>query len=186
MDNNRRNFLKVAGTSGLATVLPISSLLAGVSDMDGEKGFVLDPEAQETYMIAGRQAPVTIVVDKKNNGVNAISFCIEEIYPNDLIPVHKHLNEVEVIYIQQGSGIFTLGEKEYTIKAGSAAFIPKGVWHGVKNTGTENIRMMFSFTPSGFEGYFREIGVLKGTEWKGKTAEEFSAAAKKYGIQYKS
>jgi mannose-6-phosphate isomerase-like protein (cupin superfamily) len=184
MNKTRRNLLKTAGLSGLASLLPISQLMA-MEPFD-EEGFVLDADAHETYMIAGRQAPVTIIVDKKKKGINSVSFCIEEIFPNDIIPVHKHLNEVEVIYIQKGSGIFILGEKEYPVKEGSAAFVPKAVWHGLKNTGTENVTMMFSFAPSGFEGYFREIGVLKGQEWKGKTAEEFSAAAKKYGIVYKS
>jgi mannose-6-phosphate isomerase-like protein (cupin superfamily) len=184
MNETRRKFIKAAGFSGIASMLPISQLMAAGSSI--EEGFVLDAKAHETYMIAGRQAPVTIIVDKTKRGINSISFCIEEIFPNDRIPIHKHQNEVEVIYIQKGTGIFTLGEKEYPIREGSAAFVPKGVWHGLQNTGSENITMMFSFTPSGFEGYFREIGVLRGEEWKGKTPEEFSAAAKKYGITYKS
>lgn len=186
MITNRRILLKSVASLGLASLLPVSGLLANEQHDEPAEGFVLDPEAHETYMIAGRQAPVTIIVDKSKKGVDATSFCIEDIYANDGIPVHKHLNEAEVIYIQSGTGIFTLGEKEYPVKAGSAAFVPKGVWHGLRNTGTEIIRMIFTFTPSGFEGYFREIGVLKGTEWKGKTGEEFAAAAKKYGIVYKS
>jgi oxalate decarboxylase/phosphoglucose isomerase-like protein (cupin superfamily) len=125
------------------------------------------------------------MVDKNKNGIGTMSLCKEEIKPGEGIPVHKHLNEAESIYIQQGSGVFTLYDKEYAVQAGSAAFVPKGVWHGLQNTGSESLVMVFSFSPSGFEGYFREIGVPPGVAWKQKTNEEFAAAAKKYGIQYR-
>ncbi|RYZ62343.1 MAG: cupin domain-containing protein [Chitinophagaceae bacterium] len=187
MKKDRRQFLKTAGFSTVASTLPFVQLLAGsgVSPEPDKEGFVIDAESQETYLIAGRQAPVTIIVDKQKKGVQAISFCFEDIIPGDLIPVHKHLREAEVIFIQKGSGVFTLGEKEFAVKEGSAAYVPKGVWHGLRNTGTETIRMQFSFTPAGFEGYFREIGVPIGVEWKEKTPQEFAAIDKKYGIVYK-
>lgn len=185
MKDSRRQFLKTIGISSFATSLPFAHLFAEERFKVQDEGFVVDAGEQETYFIAGRQAPVTIVVDKKKRGVQSSSFCFEDIRPGDLIPVHKHLNEAEIIFIQQGSGLFTLGDKEVNVKEGSAAYVPQGAWHGLRNTGTETIRMIFSFSPSGFEGYFREIGVPKGVEWKEKTPEEFAAIDKKYGIVYK-
>lgn len=161
----------------------MANLLA--TESANNEGFVTYPENQETYLIGPRQAPVTIVIDKNKKGVDATSLCYEDIPPDDMIPVHKHLNEVEIIFIQKGSGIFMLGEKQFEVKEGSAAFVPKGIWHGIKNTGRETLRMMFSYTPSGFEGYFREIGAPKGTQWKGLSSDEFDAIDKKYGIVYK-
>ena len=155
------------------------------NDALDKQGFVTNVEDQEVLLIGDRQAPVTIMVDKKVKGIKSISFCHEDIVPGGRIPVHKHLNEAEVIYIQRGSGIFTLGDKEYELKEGGAALVPKRVWHGLRNTGKETLRMVFSFTPSGFEGYFREIGVPKGVKWKEKTPEEFAAIDKKYGVVYK-
>lgn len=96
------------------------------------------------------------------------------------------MNEAEIIYIQSSSGTFTLNDKEFQIKEGGSAYIPIGVWHGLKNTGDETFRMLFGYTPSEFESYFREIGAPKVTEWIQKTPEEFSAINKKYGIIYKS
>jgi quercetin dioxygenase-like cupin family protein len=184
MKDSRRKFLKTITVSGVASSLPFAGLLANNLPADKE-GFVVDAADQETYFIAGRQAPVTIVVDKKKRGVQSMSLCFEDIKPGDRIPVHKHLREAEIIYIQKGAGTFTLGNKEFAVKEGSAAFVPKGVWHGLKNTGTEVIRMMFNFSPAGFEGYFREIGVPKGVAWKEKTQKEFDAIDKKFGIVYK-
>ncbi len=183
MGADRRHFIKTMGLSGIASAMPFAGLLA--SGTGDPEGFVVDAEAQETYYIAGRQAPVTIIVDHQKKGVRSLSLCMEDIGINDRIPVHKHLNEAEVIFIQKGNGIFTLGEKEFAVKEGSAAFVPKGTWHGLKNTGAEEIRMMFSFSPAGFEGYFREIGVPKGVAWKEKSPEVFAAIDRKYGIVYK-
>ena len=185
MRDNRRQFLKTIGLAGFASSLPFTQLLALNPPEDDSQGFVVSAKEQETWLIAGRQAPVTIVVDKKNRGVQSASFCYEDIRPGDLIPVHKHLREVEIIFIQKGSGVFTLGDKEFAVEEGGAAFVPKGVWHGLRNTGAETLRMMFSFSPSGFDGYFREIGVPPGVAWKEKTPEEFAAIDKKYGVVYK-
>jgi quercetin dioxygenase-like cupin family protein len=184
MAQKRRAFLKAAALTGATSFLPFSSLLA----FDGPtyaEGFVTGEAEQETYLIGPRRAPVTFLVDKQSKDVGAISFCREEIIPGDGIPVHKHLNEEEVIYIQYGSGLFTLGEKEYEVKAGSVAYVPKGLWHGLRNTGTADMRMLFSFTPSGFENYFREIGTRPGKARKELPAEHWQAIEKKYGIVYK-
>jgi quercetin dioxygenase-like cupin family protein len=56
--------------------------------------------------------------------------------------------------LHKSSDLFTLGEKEYQIREGTVALVPRGVWHGLKNTDIENIEMRFAFTPSGFEGFF--------------------------------
>lgn len=146
---------------------------------------MLDAQDGETYLITGRQAPVTILVDKAKRGVESVSLCYEDIVPGDFIPVHKHLREDEVIFIQKGSGVFTLGEKEHEVKEGSTAFVPRGAWHGLKNTGSETLRMFFSFSPAGFENYFREIGVPPGVPWKGLSTNEFAAIDRKYAVVYR-
>lgn len=185
MKNARRHFLKTIGLSGLALSLPYTQLLAENDTHSDIVGFVTNAESNETYYIAGRQAPVTIVIDKKKKDVSSMSLCFEDIKSGDSIPVHKHMNETEIIYIQSGTGIFTLNDKEFPVKEGSSAYIPIGVWHGLENNGNETLRMLFGYTPSGFESYFREIGVPKGTEWITKTPEEFESINKKYGIIYK-
>lgn len=182
MDDIRRNFLKNIGALSAVSLLPPALLQA--KSIRNSEGYVIHPDKQETYLIGPRKAPVTLVLTKDQSGIGNISFCFEDIIPNDGIPVHRHLNEDEFIYISSGSGIFTLGEKKIEVKAGSAAFVPKNTWHGIHNTGNENIRMMFNFTPAGFENYFREIGVLPGKQFN-LTREQFNAIDKKYGIEYR-
>jgi quercetin dioxygenase-like cupin family protein len=184
MAQKRRDFLKTIGLTGAASLLPAADLLA-LNGQSSPEGFVTTEAEQETYLIGPRRSPLTLMVDRRSKGVTAISFCREEIAAGGAIPVHKHLKEDEVIYVQYGSGIFTLGEKEHEVKTGSVAYVPKGTWHGMRNTGTAALRMLFSYTPSGFENYFREIGVPPGAPSKKLGDEEWKAIDKKYGIVYK-
>jgi mannose-6-phosphate isomerase-like protein (cupin superfamily) len=50
------------------------------------------------------------------------------------VKTHKHLEHAEHVYILQGEGLMSLGEKEFKIKKGSMIFIPKNTFHSVKTT----------------------------------------------------
>lgn len=57
--------------------------------------------------------------------------------------IHKHLNNDELIFIHRGEDTLTLDEQSIEVKAGTVAFVPRGVWHGLDNTGKENLLMVF-------------------------------------------
>jgi hypothetical protein len=88
--------------------------------------------------------------------------------------------------IHRGSGLLTLGEKEFPVDDGAVALIPKGTWHGLKNTGTDNVEMRFGYMPAGFEGFFREVGTSIGQPFVAKAKEQRKAVAAKWGMTYKS
>lgn len=62
---------------------------------------VLDPDEGEVYLIGERQGRVTIKVDKRDMGNEALSLLTEHIKPGDGIPVHKHASEEELIFVRQ-------------------------------------------------------------------------------------
>jgi Cupin domain len=97
-----------------------------------------------------------------------MSFLSESFLPGDEVPVHKHANEDEPIFIHRGSGLLTLGEKEFRVDEGAVALVPKGTWHGLKNTATDNVEMRFGYMPAGFEGFFREVGTPIGQPFVAK------------------
>ena len=146
---------------------------------------VVNEEEGEAIQMRDGTAIVKIKI-AKTQGSKSISFLSESFRPGDALPVHKHLKEEELIFIHKGSGLFTLGDKEYPIKEGAVAIVPKGIWHGLKNTGNENIEMRFCYTPSGFEGFFREVGTPVGEKFIRKSMEERRAIAKKWGMIYKT
>jgi quercetin dioxygenase-like cupin family protein len=182
----RRNFLQV----GIATVLTaVTSNLPkfsfGHSATAIKKGIVVHADEGEKILTGRRKVPITIKISKEKHGVDNISFCAEDITPGRKIRIHKHLHSDELIFIHNGEGVFTLDEQTMTVKAGTVVFVPRGVWHGLENIGTESMRMLFGYSPAGFEGYFRENGTAVGTEPKQRTPEQYAAAEKKYGMVYK-
>lgn len=186
MNQTRRNLLKQLGV--FALIGGFSHQVVAGNNPDDESigsGFVIQPENQETYLITQRRAPVTIMVGKDSHGVDKVSFCKEEIAPDDYLPIHKHMKEDELIYIEEGTGTFLLGETKHNVSKGSTAYVPQGEWHGLLNTGKTPLTMIFAYTPSGFENYFREIGTMPNEKMKELTAEDYSRIASKYQIVYK-
>ena len=69
-----------------------------------------------------------------------------------------HQNEDEVNYFTSGEGIATIGEKEFPIHPGTTMYVPHGVRHGFKNTGTNALRFVWAISPAGLEDRFRSGG----------------------------
>lgn len=85
----------------------------------------------------------------------------------------------------KGKGELELDGQKYPVKEGSVALVPKDIWHSMTNTGQETMTMIFSYSPAGFEGYFREFGSPVGTPWVPKSQEEYNRLNKKWGIVYR-
>jgi quercetin dioxygenase-like cupin family protein len=105
--------------------------------------------------------------------------------PGRKMRVHKHLNNDELIFIHKGEGTLTLDEQYIEVKTGDVVFVPRDTWHGLDNTSTGNLLMIFQYAPAGFEEYFIENGTLAGTSTKERTEEEYALTEKKYGMVYK-
>ena len=181
----RRSFIQSSGfisVSGLVAPLFPSTVPVGAS---ASPDLVLGPDEGEVYLIGPRQGRVIIKVDKRTTGIDAFSLLTEDIVPGDGIPVHKHAAEEELIYIERGRGAFTFGETEYAVEPGSMSLVPRGTWHGLRNTGDEMLRMVFGYSPAGFEEYFRFIGVREGESWKGLADDEWARINAAYGIVYR-
>ena len=179
---SRRKFIR-QGSIGFLSLFtfPMTAFSNDTSDFEG---LVVNDKEGEVLRLRDGTAIVRIKVSKAQ-GAQSISFLSESFKPGDAAPVHKHMNEDEFLYVHKGSGLFTLGEKQYKVSEGSVAFIPKGVWHGTQNTGSENIEVRFGYSPAGFEGFFREVGTPFGQPFVQKTMEERRAIAKKWGMIYK-
>jgi quercetin dioxygenase-like cupin family protein len=180
---SRRKFI-AQGSLGFfsSLILPLPVFSKDTSDFGG---LMVNEEEGEALQMRDGTAIVKIKI-AKTQGSDSIAFLSETFRTGDALPVHKHLNEDELIFLHKGSGLFTLGDKQYQIKEGAVALVPKGVWHGLQNTGSENIEMRFGYTPSGFEGFFREVGTPGGQPFIQKTMEERRAIAKKWGMIYKN
>ena len=181
----RRKFLQLGATGFLSTLLaslPKISFSQATSNPD--KGIVVR-ENEGIHILTRRKVPITIKISKAKNGVDSISFCVEDMSPGRKMRVHKHLNNDELIFIHKGEGTLTLDEEIIKVKIGDVVFVPRGIWHGLDNTGAENLLMVFQYTPAGFEEYFIENGTPVGMQAKERSEEEYLLAEKKYGMVYK-
>lgn len=181
----RRRFLQIGTAFITALFAGFPKINQAQAISDNSKGVIVREGEGEHIITGRRKAPLTIKFSQEKNGINNISFLTEDIFPERKIPVHKHLYNDELIFIHKGEGIFTLDEQVTEIKSGTVIFVPRGVWHGLENTGKENIVMVFGYSPAGFEAYFRENGTPAGMPAKVRTAEEYAMTEKKYGMIFK-
>ena len=179
--STRRYFIGQSGAGLLSALLPLSAFAQVQPD---SRGLIVNDDEGEAVRMRDGSAIVKIKIARAN-GAGSIAALSEVFQPGDTLPVHKHLNEDEVIFIHKGKGLFTLGEQEHSIGEGSIVFVPKGVWHGFHNNGSEPIDMRFFYSPSGFEGFFREVCTAVGLPFAQKTMEERRTIAKKWGMIYK-
>jgi len=173
---------KFIGKSSLGMLALLANPMLSLADTAPDfEGVIVHEEEGEAYQVKGGKGLLKIKVTKMQ-GAESMCFLTEDFAPGEAVLVHKHLWDDEFIFLHRGSGIFTLGEKEVMIKEGAFAFVPKGVWHGLQNTGNINIEMRFGYCPSGMENFFRETAVPVGQPYVRKPFEERKAIAKKYGF----
>jgi len=180
--NDRRNFLKASAASLVGVSLLQHQRVFGFNEQK-KKAFVRQLEQTETVIIR-EHTPITIAISKKQDNAE-LSICFEELLPSAVIPIHKHLHTDEFFYFFSGNGLVVIDDEEISFKAGTVAFVPRDTWHGIRNTGTEKTFFSFSYSPAGFEDYFRQIGTPLGQPFQQKTKEELAAIAAKYGMVYK-
>ena len=182
----RRKFLQV-GLTGLFTafIAGLPRMIYAKSPSDNRKGIVVN-EGEGEHILTRRGVPITVMLSKKIHGLDNTSLCVEDMIPGRKMRIHKHLNNDELIFIHKGEGTLTLDEQHLEVKTGAVVFVPRGTWHGLDNTGNDNLLMIFQYSPAGFEEYFIENGTPPGMPPKVKTEEEYALTEKKYGMVYKT
>ncbi len=71
------------------------------------------------------------------------------------VPSHRHNTSAEILMVEGGEGILTLGDRSVSVRPGTALYIPAGVIHSFEGRGPEPFRAIQVYTPSGPEQRFR-------------------------------
>jgi quercetin dioxygenase-like cupin family protein len=96
-------------------------------------------------------------------------------------PPHIHHREDETFQILEGEYEFTVGGKTILAKPGTTLFAPRGVAHTYRYLGQTPGRLMCVINPSGFEGFFEEIGAMSPQEQQ--NIPRVLEIAKKFGLE---
>jgi mannose-6-phosphate isomerase-like protein (cupin superfamily) len=102
-------------------------------------------DVEGTEFPAGRRTRVLL---GENGALDGDYFCqgYVIIYPDGSIPLHDHIT-VESYTILKGNGEMTVDEERVPVAPGDYVYIDKGKHHGLKNTGTEDMHVMFVYAP---------------------------------------
>jgi len=69
---------------------------------------------------------------------------------------HQHNNCEEAFYVVEGVLTIKLADKLYEMPAGSYILIPRGTPHGQGNFTNKPVRLLTTFSPGGFDLFFRD------------------------------
>ena len=114
----------------------------------------------------------TLKVSPVNNGSQHLVMGTEDLLPGDSIPVHKHLGQDEIVFVQSGTLHVRLGDQERDLHAGGMVFIPAYTWVSLQNNGTEPVSMVFTFSAPGFENHLRCVSLPANEKPTPMTPEE--------------
>jgi oxalate decarboxylase/phosphoglucose isomerase-like protein (cupin superfamily) len=75
---------------------------------------------------------------------------------------HNHPGISEILYVLEGTGEQFIEHEDgtvetRTVKAGDLIFVPADLFHGTKNTGTDNMRILVVYERSGPEAFLRSL-----------------------------
>ena len=82
---------------------------------------------------------------------NGMTCGVTEFQPGEWLGLHRHAPP-EIYYIFAGAGLMSLDGREIPVKAGSAVFIPGMAEHGIRQTGSEILRLFYVFPVDSFDG----------------------------------
>ena len=121
------------------------------------KSIVVSSESSVKLNILG--IPMVIRIHGRDTG-GVVSAVESHDVPGGGPPPHIHQNEDETFQILEGEYEWTIGDETFVAGKGTTIFAPRGIPHTSRYLGSEPGRLMCVITPSGFEGFFEEIGAM--------------------------
>jgi quercetin dioxygenase-like cupin family protein len=80
--------------------------------------------------------------DNSFANVNAV-----QVPSGGVIGHHRHIQQVETVWVIQGTAILTLDQTEVSLRDGQIIAIPIGLEHALRNEGTTLVELLTFFTP---------------------------------------
>lgn len=90
-------------------------------------------------------------------------------------PKHTHDRESEGFYVVSGSLSLIVEDNEHVLQAGDYLNVLSGQAHSWSNKSNETVELIITFSPSGIEDMFRELG---------KPNADFVSVGAKFGMRF--
>src|SRR5262245_44492230 len=121
--------------------------------MPDQNPIILPPKGGTVTNVIGNVITVK-VHGRDTGGAFSLIECVDQ--PNEGPPAHIQHREDETFCVLEGEYEFMCGGKTFTAKAGTTAWLPRGVPHRYKCISKTPGRMLVVLSPAGFEDFFVE------------------------------
>lgn len=144
--------------------------------------YIVLPDQGEVLELGPPNAgKIIITVDPKNTGETRFCMLVQILNPGGVVPVHLHEREEQILFFYAGQGRASLDDQEMEVRPGTTVYVPRGMWHGITNTGTELLCILETTSPPGPENAFRELSQLAPSS----DMNTLLQIAAKYGVKIK-
>lgn len=133
-------------TGGPAPLVIVSVTAPAEQEGDGSVRQVTVRYADQPALPASPNREFRYLVNQ-DTGCPDVTQFVGVIPPGRAAP-HSHVYD-EVVYVVEGRGMLHLGGDETPLHAGSCIHLPPRVLHSIENSGTESMRVLGVFHPSG-------------------------------------
>jgi mannose-6-phosphate isomerase-like protein (cupin superfamily) len=79
--------------------------------------------------------------------------------PGVATPLHVHTHEAEAFFLLDGTMSYQAGNTLYLLSAGYFIYLPKGIPHAFRVTGTSPVRFLGLTVPAGLMDLYDEVGM---------------------------
>jgi mannose-6-phosphate isomerase-like protein (cupin superfamily) len=104
-------------------------------------------------------------------------------------PMHVHTREAEAWYLLEGTLTYQAGDERVDLEPGGFIYLPQGLPHAFRTTGTGPVRYLALTLPGNVMGLYDEVGTpaaerrLPDGGVTGEDIARWMAAAPRYGLQ---
>ncbi len=123
------------------------------------KAFVVGPEDGESlWQPVPSRGYVTLKLTPENMPYDHFSVGTQVLPPGGQIREHGHLQNHELVFVQEGRGTVTIDEETQPLETGSTVLFGRNARHRIDNTGPGDMKLFWVFLPPGLEDWMRAIG----------------------------
>lgn len=111
--------------------------------------------------------------------------------PGIATPLHRHTHEAEAFFLLDGTMTYRAGDATYRLAAGDFIYLPAGIPHAFRVTGSTPVRFVGLTHPGGLFDLYEEIGIpaterrLPGPDGQPMEVEipKWNSVGPRYGLQ---
>jgi quercetin dioxygenase-like cupin family protein len=142
----------------------------------------LEPDAGERLQFLGAST-MRLKLDEGANGEIAVFEYVSEPGVTGP-PQHVHHGHDETFYVVDGTFEFAIGGDTELLTPGAFLYVPRGTPHGFRNAGDALGRIVGTFNPARFAGYFRELSAIITETGSAPAREEWVQLYRRYDTSF--